>query len=291
MLRVTDLQYWMHPTLKTNLDTLVYNLEKDWQFIIIISGDSKVRIGKSMLAQQTGYYCAYMLNRPFSVDNIFFSGQDMRVKASDMPPSVIILDESRRDLSSTKTLREETQNLIDFFNETGVLNHLIIVVIPDYFDLTKNIATGHSKYLINCFVKGEIKQNERGEPVEEYKRGYFEFFGENRKKLLYLRGKKEHDYKAVNYNFWGEFRKRWIVDEGEYERRKRAFIKSENTVRLSRRDALYKAQRDALLTILHMDLHYKQSDIIKMLENHNIPMIKQQLSRILTTVNSKQINI
>ena len=46
--------------LKGALDSIVWNINKDWDFVIIVTGDGMVRTGKSVLAMQI---CAYLASR------------------------------------------------------------------------------------------------------------------------------------------------------------------------------------------------------------------------------------
>jgi len=292
MIKVTDKQYWMHPTLIPNLNTLCYNLQRDWQFAIIISGDSKVRIGKSMLGQQIGYYVAYKLNRPFTLDNVYFSGESLRKDALKSRGGVFVLDESRTDLAAPKTLREETQEIIDFFNVSGMLNHFIILILPDFFDLTKTLAIGHTKYLINCFVQENVVRSNFGE-VLKYDRGFYDFYGETKKKQLYLYGKKEHNYQATSHNFWGEFKKFWIFDEEEYNKRKFSFIMSheKKEPKLKGKIARWVATKNSLIHYMNKTLGFSQNKIIQILKSYGINESQQNISFIVTNNKIQNTNI
>ena len=292
MIRVTDKQYWMHPTLIPNLNTLCYNLQKDWQFAIIISGDSKVRIGKSMLGQQIGYYVAYKLSRPFTLDNVYFNGSSMKKDALKSKSRVFILDESRTDLAAPKTLREETQEIIDFFNISGMLNHFIILILPDFFDLTKSLAIGHTKYLLNCFIQENVINSSFGE-VLKYDRGFYDFYGETRKKKLYIYGKKEHNYQASPHNFWGEFRKFWIFDENEYNSRKFSFISSsgKKEPKLKSKIARWVATKNSLIHYMNKTLGFSQQKIRDILKTYGIHESQQSISYIVTNNKIQNSNI
>ena len=74
MERVTDKEFWMDGYLKSNLNTLCYNLPNDWDSVILISGSGMVRMGKNVLAQQVGYYVSWKMGTPFSLENVCFSG-------------------------------------------------------------------------------------------------------------------------------------------------------------------------------------------------------------------------
>lgn len=231
MQRVTILQYWMDPYLIANLETLLHNIKNDWDFMLLITGDGMVRVGKSEIAQQIGYYVAWRLGTPFSVDNICFSGEELRAQAHKLPKnSVLIYDEARGELDNKKLMEKITRNLLDFFAECGMYNHLIIIVLPDYFELPKGIAINRSDALINVVRSRKEKQLENGITVMEYQRGHFQFFDRKAKKKLYIEGKKQYDnYDAAQPNFWGEFRAATVIDKEAYLRKKLSFLQRSRT--------------------------------------------------------------
>jgi len=289
MLRVTDLQYWLHPTLKVNLDTLAYNILQGWAFTIIIAGDMKVRMGKSMLAQQIAYYLSYKLNRKFSIENVVFSGEALKEKAKSLSPAVFILDESRADLASAKTLRGTTQELLDFFSETGMLQNVVILVLPDFFELTKTLAVGNSEYLINCFRTFEETKDRDGEPVLKYVRGKYAFWGNTRKNRLYNEGFKHKNYLAVKPDFYGEWRKFWVLDVEEYEKRKTEFIHRNKVETPTGRAVVWKKRASIIMRYLYEKCDVTQEDIANLLCEHGDVQTRENITQILAK--SKKLTI
>ena len=49
------------------------------------------------------------------------------------------------------------QDLLDFFAECGQLNQVFVIVAPDFFKLSEEIAVARSEYLINVYRKDIIK--------------------------------------------------------------------------------------------------------------------------------------
>lgn len=226
MIKVTDKGFWMHDYLKRNLDTIAYNSNHDYDFIIIISGSGMTRIGKSVLAQQVAYYLSYVLKKPFTLDNIVFGGAALMDAAKKFPKqSVFIDDESRDDISSKKQLETFNKDLMTFFNECGMLNHIIILVATDFFDFTKGIAINRSEMLLNVKRISEKHVTADGTEVMKFRRGIFDIYGRESKKKLYKIGKKDFDnYEATKRDTYGEFRDFWVVDRKAYEERKLKFI-------------------------------------------------------------------
>lgn len=215
--------------LKYQLDTLVYNAKSDWDFVILVTGDRMVRVGKSVLAMNMGSYIAHRLKTKFDLDNIHFSSQDMIDYAQEAETnSVIIYDEGREGLAATKHAKQIQQDLLDYFAECGQLNHIFIIVMPDYFELKETIAVGRSEYLINVWraeEKKEIDLYKEGEkiPVVKFKRGYFEFFNRKKKAKLYdiSKSTRRKNYQLVQPNFKGRFTNYYPIDEEGYRKKKK----------------------------------------------------------------------
>lgn len=201
--------FYMHRALKTNLDYVIKHVSKDWDFVIIVSGNGQVRIGKSVFAQQLGKYLSYHLGTPWSMENIIFDSTKLIEISKRMPKySVVVYDEAREGLNNARILSGLTQNLLNYFAECGQLNQIFILVLPDFFDLPKSIAVTRSTFLINVYWTGE------------FDRGHFAFYNNAQKRGLYFNGKKYQNYSANKAYFHGRFRNVHTVDETEYRKKK-----------------------------------------------------------------------
>lgn len=219
MPHVTDKQYYMSNYLLQNLDILKRTIKRDMDHVILITGSGKVRIGKSILAQQVGYYLSHG-RVPFTNDNIVFRSDKLIDVANKLPKySVIVYDEAREGLESTKTLMSKNRDLLDFFAECGQLNLFVIIVLPDFFDLKKSIAITRSTCLLNVYFG------------EEFNRGYFSFFNDKQKKELYLKGKQWLNYTCVKPSFRDKFFDVYTVDKEKYKQQKRDSLKHYNNER------------------------------------------------------------
>lgn len=218
----------MDPLLISNLDTIAYNLRHDFDTVIPVSGDGMVRVGKSFLAQQVGYYLAYKLGTPFDIDNIVFSGKELVAIAQRLPKnSVLIYDEARGELDAKKVMENITKTLMDFFAECGMYNHVMILVCPDFFELPKGIAIGRSEFLLNVVRTSSLAKDKEGAEVIKFERGVFEFYNRKGKKVLYIQGKKQfnnYDIGIKLRSFWGNFPNVCIVDLAQYQEKKRTHI-------------------------------------------------------------------
>lgn len=226
-LTVNKIDCYMDGGLRKVLNTIAYNIPNDWDSLILISGDGMVRVGKSVLAQQVGQHLALKLNTGWDCSHIVFSGEELMHKAKTFPmQSVFIYDEARGELDTKKVMEEITKTLMDFFAECGLYNHVIIIVLPDFFDLPKGIAISRSELLLNVYRDRSNKKDSEGEDVVKFERGFFEGYHRPSKKKLYILGKKNfNDYGQVKRDFVGHFSDTFTVDKEEYIARKREYLK------------------------------------------------------------------
>lgn len=217
---------------KKPLDTICYNIKNDWDFIILITGSGMTRTGKTTFAQQIGKYCADLLGVPFDNSNIVFGGKQLIETAKSKPPhSVIIDDESREDISGKRSMEYMNKQLMDFFNECGMYNHLIILVATDFFDFTKSIAVTRSEMLFNVTrqVSTPIILKD-GSEVVKLERGHVDFYDRKQKRLFYINGKKNFDdysLSAKYRSFYGFFENVWFINKEEYEKQKLNYLERE----------------------------------------------------------------
>lgn len=219
--------------LARQLDSLIYNIRNDWDFVILITGDRRVRVGKSVLGIQVCSYLAKRMqdagiNTTYSLDDVYFDSQKMLHEAINKPKySINHYDEGREGLAASKYMQQFQRDLLDFYAECGQLNQIFVIVLPDYFELKEEIAVARSEMLLNVYVKESIRQvNVFGSgPQEVYKieRGFFEFFDRKKKSYLHdmAKSRKQKNYNLVKPNFTGTFSNIYPLDEDKYKAMKR----------------------------------------------------------------------
>ena len=264
--------FYMDRWEKENLDGIPGFIAKDWDVVGVVSGSGLVRIGKSRKAIQNGVYLAWRIaggeviadengnavkiippkrDINFTLDNIVFSPEELMEKARKFPKnSVFIYDEGRSGLDSKRAMESINKGMEDFFQECGQYNHVIIIVLPDFFKLHYDYAVTRSMFLIDVGVN------------KKWERGYFNFYNRTQKEWLFNLGRRKMGvkgkYSAANSNFHGRFTSWFPFSEEEYNKRKKDALEKKEITRFQKR---YKRQRDAALYLYKKKTEYNNTEI------------------------------
>ncbi len=194
--------YWIDPLVKAQLDQVRKRvLKKDRDFVAVIDGEEGS--GKSVLAQQIAKY----LDPNFSLDNITFNADQFLKLIKDEKTkkgTCIILDEAFSAANSRSSLTEVNKSMIGVATEMRQKNLFILMCIPSFFDLDKYFALWRCKTLIHVYISNDEDRR-------------YIIFNKDRKKMLYLTGKKTYSYakpRAAHIPF--TFPNHYTVDETEY---------------------------------------------------------------------------
>lgn len=287
----------MNGYMVSNLIGIPDYLKKDWDVVAIVSGHGKVRVGKSTYAFQVATLIAWLLaggklelkqikdeygktrfikvveqnpKKPIRFnlkENVVFSAMDLKNKAHQLynkygKNQIIIYDEAREGLEGARAMENLNKVMQDFFQECGFMGHVILLVLPNYFKLHEDYSVSRSIFLIDCLHD------------KHKKRGFFNFYNESDKEWLYFLGKKKlgitQKYKAARPTFYGRFSSWFPFDRVEYNALKEEALKKRAK---SRREVLYKKQRDAIFYALYKDLSVspeKMSDVVEDLIDQKI---------------------
>jgi len=211
--------FYMDKTLKQQIDYLLKNIVHDWDFTIIISGKGNVRVGKSVLGMQIGYYWTQQMKELYGIDvpfnlkeNFVFHGSKLISKGNELGSKYkyfsLIFDEAGADLQGRRVMRTTTQAVLDYLRECGQYNALTILILPEFFDLPKSVAISRSIFLLNV----DYTASEEG----DFQRGLVNFYSKPKKKKLYIKGKKDLDYAAASESFICNFKNFYPLSEQEY---------------------------------------------------------------------------
>lgn len=203
---------FMNDTYYENIKLIAKNVTKDLSILGVCSSSTlEVGAGKSVFLQQTGEAYTEMvndyhkLNLTFTGKNIVFNSKDLIERAFELPRfSCIILDE----WEDANYWSELGKSLRQFFRKCRQLNLFILIIIPNFFQLPMSYAISRSLFFVDVQFRGE------------FDRGYFSFYNFDRKRQLYIHGKKTQDYKCVQPNFTGRFPNGYAIDDTEYRKMK-----------------------------------------------------------------------
>lgn len=201
-------------------------LKHDRDKVILIDG--REGSGKSVLAQQL----AFAIDEDFNINKIAFNGEQLIEKIHNLDKKVnrkkgdcFILDEAFGAISSRQAMSSINRTMVKLGTEMRMYNLFVIVVLPYFFDMDKYYAIARSDFLIH------VKFDKKGY------RGYYQLFPYNKKKLLYIKGKKEYSYSVVKSPLpTCRFRDGYIVDKEEYNQLKEAGTKQNEKNNVTKRE-------------------------------------------------------
>lgn len=234
--------------------------KKDKDRVIIVDGAEGG--GKSTFTFQM----AKILCPSFNLKDICFTSEEfIRAISRAKPYDCIVYDEAFTGLSSRGALSEVNRMLVSLMMEMRQKNLFVIIVLPTFFLLDKYVAMWRARDLFHIYERN-------GE------RGFWVYYNRNKKKLLYLKGKKEYIYSGVKSNFRGRFIKGYIVDEKKYRDKKGVALKSRD--RRTKSDK-FKGQRDNLIRLLHKELDLTLKELSDKVKEYKISLKSTQLSDII----------
>jgi hypothetical protein len=194
---------------KSVLDTAKRKLKDDFDWIFIVDG--RERSGKSVVAQQ----CAKYVDPTFCLDRICFTPDEFSnaiINAEKF--SAVVYDEAYGGMSSRAAMSEINRTLMSMLAEIGQKNLFVFIVLPCFFEIDKYAGVWRSAGLFHVYLG------------DEFSRGQYAFWNYQKKKLLYILGKKFYSYSRPKPNFIARFNRGYSVDEQEYRQKKLASLKA-----------------------------------------------------------------
>jgi len=200
----TKNEYYMDGYMVQNLDTAKKVIKDDWDMIFVYDGNEGS--GKSVKAMQDAFYC----DPTFNLDRVVFTPEDLKEAIiKSKPYQSLVFDEGYRGLSSRAAMSMINKTLVKMLAEIRQKNLFVFVVLPSIFDLDKYVAIWRSRALIHIYTG------------KNFQRGFFSFYNSERKKQLYVLGKKYYSYGKPKANFIGRFTNHYVLDEKEYRKKKK----------------------------------------------------------------------
>ncbi len=236
----TPNKFSMDGYLHDNLLTAKRIIKKDWDMIFVLDGGEGS--GKSVLAMQMAYFC----DPTFDLSRVVFNPQEFRNAIINSKPfTSVVYDEAYTGLSSRATMSMINRTLVSMLAEIRQKNLFVFVVMPCYFDLDKYVALWRSRALIHVYTGND------------FERGYLAFYNVDKKKDLYILGKKFYSYSQPKPNFIGRFPNFYIVDVEQYKKKKLDALTSragkvyDEAIRKEAEDRMFERLMDKNLEMNH----------------------------------------
>ena len=197
------------------LDHLKEAVANQWDGVVLVDGIEGS--GKTNLAFNSAYY----VDKSFCLDRVVFTPEQF-FKAVDeaKPGQAIVWDEFINGGMSTDFLAKAQKSLIKKMVMIRKKNLYFFWVVPYYFMLGRYFSVARSRFLLHAYTPDGIK------------RGYWQSWNYERKKVMYFRGRKEFDYceKTFSSGTFKEFFKEHpgIIDKEAYELKKDEASRSVN---------------------------------------------------------------
>lgn len=200
---------WLHKDLKYVRTKVLQQVDMS-VFII----DGRPGTGKSTFAAQIGYYLS---RGSLCVDDIVFSDKQFIDRLNTAPiGSCIILDEAFDLLNKRSTLSSQNRILLSMMQKARVKQCFILIVLPTFYDLDKNIILQLADCLINCYR------------TPFGRRGQYKVYTRDDLRRLWFYGRTNQSYsqRIAKPNFFARFTKFFPVDYDKYTSKKLESLKS-----------------------------------------------------------------
>jgi len=258
--------FYMDNRLDKDLRTKIYPdlMKNDKDNVFLVDGNEGS--GKSKFADIMGAHAGLHMNCHYDLDCVCLSPEQFRNRIQTCPKrTVVIYDEAHRGMGSRRALSEINNILIDLMMEMRQKNLFVIIVMPTFFLLDKYAALFRSRGLFHIYEK-------------KRKRGFWVFFNEKNKKLLYILGKKLLSYDVMKYpRYRGRFYDQYSMDEDEYRSKKMQVFQQKPSITKAED---FKRQRDLILKAWYKDIGVSMLQFTKKVKKAGVKLERTQLTNI-----------
>ena len=176
--------------LRQKLDNIKRITKRKWDCVVLIDGIEGS--GKSTLSFLVGWY---LTDGNLTMDNVCEGSEDAMKKMQVLKPgSVLIIDEGSLSFSSKEVMSKEQKQLTRILNVIRQRGINVIIVSPSFFNLNKYVAIERSRFLLHVYTDKDLN------------RGRYCYFGQRKKHVLYVLGKKNfNSYAKPRSDFVGMF--------------------------------------------------------------------------------------
>ncbi len=228
--------YYIDGYLKSNLDLLIRDVKDDNDCVIAVSG--REGTGKSTMTIQAACY----VDPTFNLDRVVFDSADFRKRVlAANKYEAVVFDECIAGLRGVSWSGHVSRALVQMLAQIRQKNLFVFLVLPSFFELIKYAAIHRTQALLHCY---------RG---KDGKRGRFVGYGWEKKKRLYLMGKKFYDMNVQHGDFVARFTKAMPLDDAAYRKKKLLALEKAQVEPETRTYIKTSSQRDGLIKYLIKD--------------------------------------
>lgn len=235
--KLKEVVLYLDGYIKSNLDIGIKQLHNDFDQVWFVDGSEGS--GKSDLMAQLAYYVNRADTRHTLIDRICVNADEFdKAILSALPFEAVVFDESFGALSSTGTMSKVNKVLQKRFTEIRSKNLFVFIGSPSFMDIMKYFAIWRSKCLLHVYLKNN-------------KRGQCAFYGEKKKKKLYILGKKDfYNYSVVSPTFLFAFTKQMhkVIDKDAYDLKKRTI--QTDSIEDERKNKIKDIKRTAIMKVM-----------------------------------------
>lgn len=210
--KAKDVILYFDGYIKSNLDIGLEQLKNDFDQVWFVDGAEGA--GKSDLMSQLAYYVNKPETRHTLINRICTSADEFdKAILKAEPFEAVVLDEAYGAMSSTGSMGKINKVLQTRFTEIRSKNLFIFIGAPSFMDIMRYFAIWRSKCLLHVYL-GKNRS-----------RGFCAFYGDKKKRKLYILGKKAfYNYSVVSPDFTFRFIKQMhkVIDKEKYDEKKRA---------------------------------------------------------------------
>jgi len=236
----------------------IHKKDKDGVYIV----DGEEGSGKSVLAMQLGR----VLDENFCIERVCFTPEEFtKAIIRSKKGQCVIYDEAFTGLSSRGSLSEVNKLLVSLMMEMRQKNLFVIIVMPTFFLLDKYVAIWRARGLFHVYT-------------QKGRRGSWMFFNRNKKKILYLLGKKLYDYSQPRSSFKGRFYDQYVINEQEYREKKKKAMSNKSRVTKA---ATFLNQRNSLLWLLFDKYKNSHTQIARLCTEVGFKLDRTSISKLL----------
>ena len=256
-------RWGMDGYLETNLTEGVKRIREDWDIPMVVCGFPGV--GKTVLTFQM----ASFVDPSFNIDRVVFSIKDFNNAIDNSEKYQAIVWDEAGDVVEEHFLSKQMRALKRKLSVCRKKNLWLYIIYPDFWDLPRNIAKMRTRALVRVYTH------------DTWKRGFFEWYGQEKKRQLWIQGKRYENYHTVKPNFKARFPNAWVIDREEYDKKKDAAEMERNAEggNESERGKKYRAYLGAASRYLKKECKLPQVKIVKVLsEGHEHELTRQSIS-------------